>query len=285
LRRLLWTGIGLAAAGAAGVALGQARWRSDSNRLAADLLAPTRDRPATVDMTRELHDLPPVVSRYFRAVLRDRQPMIARAHVTWRGEFNMGNAGRDNWKPFTADQTFNPAAPGFIWNARIGFALGVPVLVRDSFVIDRASMRGAILGVIPVVNAEPSPDLSAGALQRYLGECVWLPTALLPSQGVTWTAIDDRRANASITAGTTTVALEFRFNDDSLPVSLFAPSRMMDDGAGHMVPRPWEAEILEFRQQDGMTIPNRAKTVWHLPDGDFEYWRGTPEAVVYEYVK
>ena len=281
-RRLLWTGLGLAAAGAAGLAWGEARWRSASNRLTADLLAATRSHPTTVDFGHELNTLPPVVARYFRTALRDGQPMIARAHVTWRGEFNMGKPGRDKWRAFTAEQDFNPAAPGFVWNARIQFAPAIPVFVRDSFVVDRASMRGAIFGVVPVVNAQPSPDLASGALQRYLGECAWLPTALLPSQGVTWAALDDTRAIAAIAAGTTRVSLEFRFNADALPVSIFAPARMMDDGAGQMVPRPWEARIQSFTQQNGMTIPARATAVWHLPGGDFEYWRGTPERVTSE---
>lgn len=284
-RGLFWTGLGLAAVGVTGVAWSEARWRSSSNQLARDLLTPARDRPSTVDLTREANGLPAVVARYFRAALHDGQPVIARAHVRWRGEFNMGKPGRDNWRPFTAEQTFNPAAPGFVWNARIQFLPGVPVLVRDSFVAESASMRGAIFGLVPVVNAKPSADLSSGALQRYLGECAWLPTALLPSHGVIWSPIDDSRAKASISAGTTNVSLEFRFDADSRPVSIFSPARMMDDGAGHMVPRPWEARILAFGQQNGMTIPDRASAVWHLPGGDFEYWRGSPEAVFYEFVK
>lgn len=285
MRRLLWTGVGLAAAGAAGLAWGESRWRSVSNRLSADLLAHRRDNPATVHFARELERLPPVVARYFHAVLRDGQPMIARAHVVWRGEFNMGKPGRDNWKPFTAEQDFNPAAPGFIWNARIQFAPGIPVLVRDGFVANQGTMRGAILGVIPVVSADPSPELASAALQRYLGEGAWLPTALLPSQGVRWSQIDDARARATISAGTSTVSLEFRFNSEAMPTSLFTPERMMDDGSGHAVARPWEARILSFRQQDGMVIPDRAAAVWHLPGGEFEYWRGTPTAVRYAFVR
>jgi len=113
-----------------------------------------------------------------------------------------------------------------MWNARIQFLPGIRVLVRDAFIADSASMRGAIFGLVPVVNAQPSPDLSSGALQRYVGECVW-----------------------------------------------------------HMVPQPWEARLVAFRKQSGMTVPDRANAVWHLPGGDFEYWRGSPEAIVYEFGK
>jgi hypothetical protein len=271
-------------AAVAAVAWGEHRWRSESERLSGELLAPSQPVPAKVDLARELEHLPPVVTRYFRATLTDGQSMIARAHVRWRGEFNMGKPGRDNWKAFTAEQDFNPAAPGFVWNARIRFAPGVPVRVRDGFVAHQGTMRGAVLGLIPVADAEPSPDLASGALQRYLGEAAWLPTALLPSQGVRWEPIDDGRARASITAGATMVSLEFRFDDDARVASIFTPNRMMDAGEGHAVPRPWEARILSYVQQDGMTIPARATAAWHLPEGDFEYWRGTAEGVSYQWV-
>ena len=78
---------------------------------------------------------------------------IRRARISWRGEFNMGTPGHDQWKAFTATQTFVPGAPGFVWDARIAMAPGVPVFVRDAFVDGRAAMTGTVLSLIPVVNA------------------------------------------------------------------------------------------------------------------------------------
>jgi hypothetical protein len=57
---------------------------------------------------------------------------------------------------------------------------GVPVFVRDGFVESRGSMHGAVWGLIPMVTAEGTPMPASSALQRYLGEAAWFPTAMLP---------------------------------------------------------------------------------------------------------
>jgi hypothetical protein len=128
--------------------------------------------------------LPAPVARHFRNALKPGQPIIKRARVTWKGEFNMGEPGKDNWKPFTAVQDFVPSAPGFVWDARIAMAPGVTALVRDGFVDGAGSMLAKVMGLITVADSHDTPALAVGALQRYLGEAVWFPTALLPSQGV-----------------------------------------------------------------------------------------------------
>lgn len=49
-------------------------------------------------------------------------------------------------------------------------------------------MKGKFLSLFPLFDAQNQRKLDEGALQRYLAEAIWFPTALLPSQGVTWTA-------------------------------------------------------------------------------------------------
>lgn len=262
--------------------LGSWRWHAESARVEVALRAHER-RPGRPFHPDDLATLPPPVVRYFRRVLKDGQPMITSARITWAGQFNMGKPGKNNWRPFTAVQLFVPAAPGFVWNARIALFPGVSVKVRDSFVEGCGSMHGAVLGLIPVVRAEGTPTLASGALQRYLGEAAWLPTALLPRSGVTWTAIDESRARATISAAQTTVSLEFRFDADGHPISVFAPDRFYDDGKGTPVPRPWEARNLRFSEQHGMMVPTESEVEWQLPTGPFVYWRGHAVAVEYRY--
>jgi hypothetical protein len=274
-------GLGVGCAVAA-VFLGERRWHAASDRLVAALRS--REAASSAPYSEaELADFPPPVARYFRRVLRDGQRIITHARITWDGEFNMGTPGQDNWRPFTAVQDFVPGAPGFVWNARIAMLPGVPVFVRDSFVDGVGSMRGAVFGLISVVNAEGTSTLASGALQRYLGEAAWFPTALLPRQGVSWTAIDDARARATLTAGETTVSLEFHFDPDGRNVSVYAPDRFYDDGKSDPVARPWEAKNLQFGELERVTVATESVAAWHLPSGTFSYWRGRPTAIEYGY--
>jgi hypothetical protein len=273
--------VGVASA-AVVVRTAERRWQRASDGLLARLRS-HQSRSAATFCEQDLAGLPAPVERYFRHTLRAGQRIITHARIRWEGQFNMGQPDKENWRPFTAVQDFVPGAPGFMWNARITMVPGVPIFVRDSFVDGRGSMRGAVLGLVPIVGVEGTPTVASGALQRYLGEAAWLPTALLPRQGVSWTAIDEARALATITAGGTTVSLQFRFDGEGRNVSVFAPDRFYDDGRGEPVARPWEARSLRFGELEGMVVATEAVAEWHLPSGTFTYWRGRPTKIEYSF--
>ncbi len=279
--------IGLAALGATAagaVWFGATRWRRKTGALRAALDAVAwPDRPTAYDAKSELAGLPAPVARYFGAVMRDGQPMARHATIAWRGEFNLGKPGKDNWKRFTAEQWFSPAAPGFVWNARLAMAPGVAVYVRDALVGGVGSMHGAVLGLVPVVDSEGRSAIAVAALQRYLGEAAWFPTALLPSQGVSWTAIADDRALATIAAGDVAASAEFRFGPDGLIESVFVPDRLFDNGKEPPAPRPWQGRHGRYQERDGLRVPTVSVAEWLLPSGSFPYWRGRPVTIDYEF--
>ena len=230
----------------------------------------------------QLHGQPLPVARYFRAVLRDGQPLIRRARLTQRGEL-LVRPKADGWRPFTATETFVTQPIGFVWDARIRMAFGLPVRVRDAFVGGRGSMQATLLGIWPLASVENTPDIAAGALHRYLAEAVWLPTALLPAQGgVTWSPIDDQRARATLTAGETTVSLDFTFGADDLVESVFTSARMRDVD-GHAIPTPWQGRFARYEERDGIRIPLAGEVEWLLPEGPQVYWRGEITDVDFEY--
>jgi hypothetical protein len=56
--------------------------------------------------------------------------------------------------------------------------------------------------------------MAQGELMRFFAEAAWYPTALLPSQGVQWQAMDDSSALGTLKDGQTSVTLLFRFNEN-----------------------------------------------------------------------
>lgn len=284
-RLLRWTAVLVVVALLAAVAtvvVADARWRRATEVVRASLRSEAGTSMPAVYAETELANLPIPVSRFFRAVLRDGQRVVSQARVTWAGEFNMGTPGADRWVPFTAAQDFWPGAPGMVWDARMPMFPGVKVFVRDGVGAAGGSMRAAVLGLVTVAESAGA-RVTTAALQRYLAEAVWLPTALLPSQGVAWTAIDERRARATLAAKGTTVSVDFGFDDDGRVVTAFVPDRTFDDGRTPPAPHPWQARILGYGEQAGMTVPTDAVVEWLLPAGTFEYWRARPAAIAYEY--
>jgi hypothetical protein len=118
-------------------------------------------------------------------------------------------------------------------------------------------------------------------LQRYLGEAVWFPTALLPSQGVKWEAVDDTRARAMIVAKDVTTSLEFRFDANGLVASAYAAERIFDDGKSPPTPHPWLARNLRYGDFGDMKVPVDSTVEWLFPAGAYAYWRGQPVEIEY----
>ena len=264
----------MAALAAAVLFAARRRWDAATTALRGRLLADAAPQ-AGVFAAAMLDGLPAPVARYLRAVLRDGQPMPRHVRIDWAGEFNMGRPGNDRWVPFTARQDFVPGAPGFVWDARMRTA-GIVVNVRDGLVDGEGSMLGRLLGLATVVDRRGGEAMAVAALQRLLGEAVWLPAALLPAAGVQWQAIDERRALATLVGGTARATLEFRFGTDGMVESVYAASRSYDDGRNPPSQHPWQARLLRYGQVDGATVPVEAVVEWLLATGAHAYWRGRP---------
>lgn len=265
------------------VAIGHWRWADATDALLREMesarppAAPSRYDP------RELDGLPAPVQRYFRAVLSPGQPVVTAATLEHRGEFDMGEA-QPNWKPFTSEQRIvaaAPARPGFVWNARIAFVPGLAVRVHDAYVAGAGRLRAAVAGLFTVADLPSSPELAEGELMRYLAEAAWVPTALLPSQGVRWDAVDERSARATLVDGSTRVTLTFTFGADAFIESVRAEARGRTV-AGRTVPTPWEGRWSDVQPQGGMRVPMSGEVAWLTPEGRRVYWRGTITSARYE---
>ena len=273
--RLAIAAVALAAVAATVLTHARRRWDAATADLRRRLLVRAGASGRAAFEAARLDGLPAPVARYLRAVLPDGQPMPRHVRIDWAGEFNLGKPGADRWLPFTARQDFVPAAPGFVWDARMRMG-GIAVHVRDGFVDGEGSMLGKILGLATVVDRRGGEAMAVAALQRYLGEAIWMPGALLPAAGVQWQPIDGRRAQATLVAGTSRATLEFRFGDDGMIDSVYAASRTYDDGRNPPSQHPWRARVLRYGQVDGMTVPVEAVVEWLLPTGAYAYWRGRP---------
>ncbi len=262
------------------LAIAALRWR----RTTADLVSRLRGSagPATDGRTShaELGSLPPPVARYLRIAVPDGRPPIRAARLIQEGEFLL-RPTPDGWRPFRATHHLVTRPPGFVWDARIRMGPGLAVHVRDGLVEGAGHMWASVMGLVTLVDQHGTPDLTAGALHRYLAEAVWAPTALLPSAGVAWTSIDDTSARATLRSGATSVSLDFRFGRDGLVESVFTLARMRDvEGRG--VPTPWQGRFAEYDEREGYRIPLRGDVEWLLPEGPRVYWRGRITAVEYD---
>jgi len=272
--------VGGVAAGAAAVAVGTVLWNRATERAVGRLTgkAPTSNGAAPTRYSRDqLVGLPAPVASYFEFALTPGQPLVRRAHFRQAGVFSTRPGV---WSPFTSEQYFSVRPPGFVWDASIRMAPLVSVRVRDSYLAGEGVMYAKAAALVTVANQRGTPEMASGALMRYLAEAVWLPTALLPCEGVSWEAVDDRTARATLADAATIVSVDVHFGAGGRIVRIEA--MRYRDVNGTPVLTPWVVHLRDYARADGMMIPVAGEVAWLLPEGPLPYWRGRTVEASYE---
>ena len=136
-------------------------------------------------------------------------------------------------------------------------------------VLDRLEEQAAARGATKTALAE-----------RYLAEAVWLPTILLPSERLTWTALSDKSARATLTDGTVTATAEFSFTPEGA-IERITGDRYRAVGSGQVL-TPTVGQHRAYTRIFGMMIPTEGEVTWLLASGPHTYWRGRIRSATYE---
>jgi hypothetical protein len=279
--KVRWFLIALAVAlGAAAIVLPiQARrWAQETAAATAALTSSVpASRPAVSFGT--LDGLPAPVQRYLRLALTDGQARPATVRMQQAGRLRTGVESRQ-WLAFTAEETIAPDVRGFVWDARLQLAPFVHARIRDAYVGGAADARVALQSAVTLAADRNSPALDSGDLYRLLAEAPWSPTLLLPRGDLTWRAIDDRRAAATLTHGGEAVTIEFRFNEAGEVASVYAAERPRSYGTTY-VATPWEGRFRRYETVEGIRVPLEGEVGWWVEGRWNPVWQGTVERVVF----
>lgn len=257
---------------------GSYRWQSNTDRLRAELTNGRRTIKPQIYDQKEIEGLPEPVQRFFRTVIKDGQAIITKVELSQEGQFNF-NERSDKWNPFTATQFFVTKQLGFDWDAKIQMAPGLNAFVHDTYLLGAGNLHASLLGLFTLANMHDTPELNQGELLRFLAEGAWYPTALLPSQGVCWEAIDDTSARGTLTDGDTTASLVFGFNPEGTIATISAAARYRDK----LTAMPWGGRFSEYTVCEGMLVPLVGEVGWVHPEGLRLYFKGTITEITYEF--
>lgn len=262
-------------------AIGQWRWSAKSRAL-LDRLEAART-PASTERfdPKELEGLPPPVARHLRQVLPAGTPIVRAVDVVHEGTFNMSPT-EERWRPFTSRQRVVTRRPGFLWDGRVSMMPGLAVHVHDAYVEGEGILEPAVAGLLTLANLRDREEVARGELMRFFAEAAWYPTALLPSHGVRWEAVDERSARATLVDGSVTLSMTFGFGNDGLIETIRADDRGRTVG-DEVIPTPWEGRMFDYQRRDGMLIPLQGEVAWLTPEGRKPYWRGSITRIVYEW--
>lgn len=160
----------------------------------------------------------------------------------------------------------------------------VPVRVHDAYVAGEGILHAAVLGLFTVAELGGSREVAEGEFMRFVAEAAWYPSALLPSQGVRWEAVDAHSAKATLSDESTALTMLFTFGADGMIETVRAEARARAVGK-EFVPSPWQGRFWNYAERAGMRVPLDGEVAWLLPAGAKPYWRGRITDMAYEFAQ
>jgi hypothetical protein len=241
-----------------------------------------RSEPVQQRFTKDLiAGLPAPVQRYFLHAIAPGTPIATSVQLKIQGQFRL--APEKPWMPMQAQETLT--ATGFIWNAKIGSGL-FQFQGADYYFKQTGRMQFSILGLVPIVNVQNS-DTARSAIGRLVAELMWLPSALLPQQGVQWQAIDDHTIQANLKVNDEPVMLTFVIDSTGKLLKGYTlrwgnhltgrtASHRTEDGSWKYI--PMGGQCYSERTFDGFTIPSQVGVGWWFGSEQyFEFFQATVE--------
>lgn len=192
---------------------------------------------------------------------------IVFARLKQKGSMRLKEDGP--WMRAEAEQYFTTDKPGFIWKAKVHMAPSIYFAGMDKYREGKGSMSIKVLSLIPVVDAR-GPEVDQGTLLRYLGEMAWFPTAAL-NDYIKWEPVDSNSARATMSYKGVTASAVFTFDNNGDLAGLIA-KRYRETG-GKYVLDDWEVIAKDYKEFQGIRIPDKLEVIWKLKTGDFTWYR------------
>lgn len=223
----------------------------------------------------EIASLPEPVQKYFHVCGYIGKPKMYNADVIWKESFIKLSPEKD-WTALETRQ-FNAVKEP----VRIAYmkALSMPLQVRDLYKDGQGHMYGKLFNRIPVVN-EKGEEVSQSALITLFTEILFIPSYSLQPY-IQWEPVDSVTAKARFVHKQIDVTATFHFDEAGRFSRFETDDRYHTEKGRTFVKKKFSAMADGYFEQNGIQIPNRVRIVWHLDDGDYEYFKGEISEIKY----
>lgn len=222
--------------------------------------------------------LPKQLKKYLAVCGFMNTPVPLNAYVTW-SESEIKLSPDKEWGRLKTVQ-FNSVDP----IGRVAYMkfIKMPVAGRDLYRDGYGEMKGKLLGLFRII-FDNSRATAQSVLITTFCEFLLIPGYLL-SKNVKWEEVDTKTVRGTLADHGMKVEALFRFNDDGLLTSVVTDDRYYTEGKNQYKKVKFSVVIDSYKRLGDIVIPEKMKAVWHLPDGDYEYFRGTIDSIEYNVV-
>ncbi len=167
---------------------------------------------------------------------------------------------QENWSQGSAEQYFTIQPPSFNWDIETQMNPLMSAIGRDKFENGKGEMLIKLFGLIPVADVKNEEKINQAALQRYLAEIVWFPSAAM-SEYLVWEEIDEFSAKATMEYNGTKGSGIFYF-DEFGQFEKFTAMRFKSPTDSE--PTEWTVVANRTEERNGIKIPTECEAIWSL---------------------
>ncbi len=220
-----------------------------------------------------IKELPEPLKKYLRVCGYINTPVPVNANVYWSESWLKMSPGKD-WRKLHTTQ-FNSVKP----IGRVAYMkfLTMPVAARDLYRDGYGEINGKLLNLIKVA-FDNSKEVAQSALITTFCEFMLIPGYLL-LDNVKWEHIDNYSVRGVLTDNGIEVSGIFYFNDEGLFTHFETHDRYFTTSKNSYEKVKFSVIADSYKTQDNLKISEKVKVMWHLPEGDFEYYKGTIDKI------
>lgn len=222
-----------------------------------------------------IKDLPEPIKKYLRKCGYVNKPIIFNADVLWKESFIKLKPEKD-WAELTTKQ-FNSVNP----ISRIAYMefKTMPVTGRDIYRNGQGEMKGKLFNIFPIINGK-GIEVSQSSLITIFCEFLFIPGYIMQDY-VKWKTDDEKTVIATLCDKEFTVKGVFHFDNEGLFTKFESEDRYYTDDKGKFIKTRFSAIVDSYQTKASRLIPEKVRIIWHLKDGDYEYYKGIIKEIVF----
>lgn len=238
--------------------------QSDIQAIALKTSTPSFDKA-------NLNHLPKPVQRYFSFVFHGEVKPYYFVKIQAQGDFRRPLT--EDFNPTDAEQFIAIGQPALMFSATTHLSSLLWAQAYDFFAQGKMTMKAKVLSAFTVVDEHESKILNQISLRRWLLESPLYPQALLPGGSVTWQAIDDYHARATVSANVLSASMIAHFDEKGRLTHMVAEEdgdlTTPYHGSGEHVTRS------DYRLVNSMMIPHTFRISRMAKGKVMPFWKGS----------
>lgn len=211
--------------------------------------------------------LPTLVKKYFQLVISPGAGNPQIIHTELKGEFKLEQ--NTDWREAAAEQYYSTVMPGFVWIGDLKINSFFFMKAVDSYLNGKGGMIIKLNSCITITDIR-SEQMNQSALVRFISEAVLFPSALLPSEKLTWSAVDSTTAKLKYSNDGLIVHALYSFDSEGRIQTIETMDKFRTTKIGYTKTKH-TIHLYDYKKFDGFLIPTKLVYEWNLPGEDFQY--------------